>query len=131
MLLTNRHQPSPALVPTGAGAGARDGRESLAAHAKSLYRSILRHGSIPRAELSSLTAAPSAHIQLALDELTNLGLIFSEDGWVTAVPYHHVVDTLLAEQVRILGEALDGVREAQRRLRILIDRKSTRLNSSH
>lgn len=124
MLLADRDHPSPALVPTGAGASARTSRESLSAQAKSLYRLILQHGWIPSNALPSLDTERPGNIQLAVAELTKLGLVVSEDGCVTAVPHHHVVDALLAEQARTLGEALEAVREAQWRLQVLL-REST------
>ncbi|WP_322767504.1 helix-turn-helix transcriptional regulator [Frankia sp. Cr1] len=68
--------------------------------------------------------APQVDLQLAVHELTNLGLIHSADGWMTVVPYHRAVDAILSEQARIIGQAAECGREAQRRLQILI-REST------
>src|SRR4051794_11487737 len=96
MLPADRHHASHALAWPGDGNRTHSDRTSLTAQARNLYRSLLRQGKVPRDELPSLAMAP-AGAESALDELTNLGLIFSEDGWVTAIPHHHVVDALLAQ----------------------------------
>lgn len=120
MLLSDRHQASHVLVRPADELRARSSRESLSAQAKSLYRSLLRKGGVPYGELPVLTAATSAAVQSALEELKSLGLVESEHGRVTAVLYRDVVDALLGGQGRILENALAEVREVQWRLRVLL-----------
>ena len=107
-------------VPGSAVSGAEPGRDSVSAGAKSLHRMLLLQGSMPDAELCSRAQAPRERVRSWLAELAGLGLVTVVDGAVTAVPYARAVESLLAAQDKILGQALEAVRQAQRCLNVLI-----------
>jgi len=109
-----------AAVPAGEVSGAEPGHDSVSAGAKSLHRMLLLHGSMPDAELCSWAQVPPERVRSCLAELAGLGLVTVVDGAVTAVPYARAVESLLAAQDKILGQALEAVRQAQRRLNVLI-----------
>jgi DNA-binding CsgD family transcriptional regulator len=114
-------------VPAGEMGRAEPGHDSVSAGAKSLHRMLLLHGSMRDAELCSRAQAPPGRVRSCLAELAGLGLVTVADGAVTAVPYARAVESLLAAQDAILGQALEAVRQAQRRLNVLI-REGTALS---
>ena len=116
-----------AAVPGSEVSRAEPGHDSVSAGAKSLHRMLLLHGSMPDAELCSRAQASPEVVRSCLAELAGLGLVTVVDGAVTAVPYARAVESLLAAQDRILGQALEAVRQAQRCLNVLI-REGTALS---
>lgn len=99
---------------------AQPGQDSISAEAKSLHRMLLLHGGMPDAELYSRAQTHPQRVRSCLAELASLGLVTIMDGAVTAVPYAQAVESLLATQDRILEQALETVRQARRRLIVLI-----------
>lgn len=101
---------------SGADAGSRTQFGSgLPASGQDLYRSIHLRGKVRHDELSS-----PATVRSDLDALMKLGLVVSEGGWVTAIPYHQVMAGLVAEEARILEQALETVRDTRWRLHALL-----------
>jgi DNA-binding CsgD family transcriptional regulator len=96
------------------------GRDSITPHARNLYRFLLRYGAMPGAEIAVHTQLPPDLIHNCLKELIDVGLVAYGGGPATAIPYDTAVDSLVAAQSRALGQALETVRETQRRLRLLI-----------
>jgi DNA-binding NarL/FixJ family response regulator len=94
--------------------------DSLSARARALYRNLARTGPVPFVALASLSVGSPEQVRSAAVELTGLGLLKVDHGQVVAVPYADVIDQLLAQQARFLKQALNGVQDAQRRLRTLI-----------
>jgi DNA-binding CsgD family transcriptional regulator len=115
-----------AARPAGASP-ARPGRDSITAEARSLHRVLLLHGGLPDAELCSRTRTPPERVRSCLAELAGLGLVTITGGAVTAVPHAQAVESLLAAQDAILEQALETVRQARRRLNVLI-REGTALS---
>jgi DNA-binding CsgD family transcriptional regulator len=107
-------------VPGSEVSGAEPGHDSVTAGAKGLHRMLLLHGGMSDAELCAQAQVPRERVRSWLAELAGLGLVTVVDGAVTAVPYARAVESLLAAQDRILGQALEAVRQAQRCLNVLI-----------
>jgi DNA-binding CsgD family transcriptional regulator len=112
--------PHPAAPAPARGPGHGPGHDAVTAPAKALYRQLLRLGPLPATELTIRTGLTAGQVPGALHELADLGLIADTDGWTVPVPYVAAVDSLVAAQSRALGTALETVREAQRRLRVLL-----------
>jgi DNA-binding CsgD family transcriptional regulator len=93
---------------------------SITAEAKVLYRVLLLDGMMPDEGLCAKTRLSPEQVRQCLKELADLGLITFVGDAVTAVPYTQAVEFLLAAQGRFLEQALDTVRQAQRRLNVLI-----------
>lgn len=90
----------------------------LSAHARMLYRSLLKAGQMPADRMGELLAEGGRG---QLDQLVQLGLVRETPHGFVAVSRAQVIDELLSEQATLLQRALDEVLVRQRRIHTLLE----------